>query len=154
MRTWIALVAAAVLMAATLTSALAQAATAPTGSQAPAPATAAPSPPAEQPQEIMAGGMVILRLRATIAGMSAAARAGALYERLNDIISDGQVKPADIKAVRKGNDWLVMAGSHLFVTVTEQEARMNHTTPMSLAEVWASNLRIAMPLAGPVPVKP
>jgi hypothetical protein len=154
MRTWIALVAAVMLMGVALTVALAQAATAPTESQSSAPGAAAPAAPAEQAQEVVGGGMVILRLRATVAGMSAAARAGILYERLNDIVSDRQVKLADIKAVRKGNDWLVMAGPHLFVTVTEQEAKINRTTPMSLAEVWASNLRMAMPLARPVPVTP
>lgn len=109
-------------------------------------------PAVDQPAEIVAGGIVILRLRVTVAGMTPAQRGGILYERLNQIISDRSIQPADVKAVKKGNDWLVMAGPRLFVTVTEGEAKANKTQPMKLAEVWASNLRIALPLARPEPV--
>lgn len=143
---------AAALAACTVMAAAAQKPPAP-ASVTPAP-TAATAPAASQSQEIVAGGVVILRLRSTVSGMTPTARAIVLYERLNQIISDQSVRPADIKTVRKGADWMIMAGSHLFVTVTEAEARVNHTTPVALAEVWASNLRLAVPLARPIPPPP
>jgi hypothetical protein len=84
--------------------------------------------------------------------MTPADREATLYERLNTIISDHKVQPADVKAINQGSDWLVMAGPHLFVTVTSGEAIANKATPTELAQIWASNLRIAIPLARPAPV--
>jgi len=122
-------------------------------SPTPSPATAAqPAVPAPQPEEIVAGGIVILRLRTTVGGMTPADRSAAIYERINTIISDRKVQPPDVKAVKKGLDWVVMAGPHLFVTATPDEAIANKATPMELAHIWASNLRIAIPLARPEPV--
>jgi len=122
-------------------------------SPAPAPAAeTASTAPASPPAEIVAGGIVILRLRTTVAGMTPADREAALYERINTIISDRNVQPANVKAIKQGYDWLVMAGPHLFVTVTAGEAMANKATPMELAQIWASNLRIAIPLARPEPV--
>jgi hypothetical protein len=107
---------------------------------------------APQPEEIVAGGMVILRLRATVAGRTPTQRAGDLYERLNGIISDRTLKPGDYKAVKKGKEWVVMAGSHLFVTVTNEEARLNKAKPAQLAATWAQNLRKAVAAARPIPL--
>ena len=120
----------------------------PTAPAAGAPAAAA----APQPAEIVAGGMVILRLRVTIGGKTPQDRAGVLYERLNGIVSDRKLRRRDYQAVRKGDDWLVMAGPHLFVTVTDGEAKANKTPPKELAQTWASNLRRAVSLARPIPL--
>jgi hypothetical protein len=125
---------------------------APAAAPLPAPATSAASAEAMPPEEIVAGGMVILRLRVTVAGMTPAQRATALYNRLNDIISDRTLKPQDYRTVKKGSDWLVMAGTQLFVTVTPEEAKINQATPLQLAQIWASNLRVAVALARPVPL--
>jgi hypothetical protein len=155
MRAWIIvlvvlLVAASVAMAAGKESA---APTCPSPGQAAGPAgagmaeTAAP-----QPEEIVAGGMVILRLRATVAGRTPSQRAGILYERLNGIVSDRTLKPGDYRAMQKGKDWMVMAGSHLFVTVTDEEAKANKAKPTQLAATWAQNLRKAVAAARPIPL--
>jgi hypothetical protein len=107
------------------------------------------APPAE---EIVAGGIVIMRLRGVIGGKTPQQRAGALYERLNTIISDRTLKPGDYRAVKKGKDWLVMAGKTMFVTVTNQEAAANKVKPEQLAAVWAKNLRKAVARARPIPL--
>ena len=107
---------------------------------------------APQPEEIMAGGMVILRLRATVAGRTPSQRMGILYERLNGIVSDRTLKPGDYRAVQKGKDWAVFAGSHLFVTVTNEEAKANGAKPTQLAASWAQNLRKAVAAARPIPL--
>jgi hypothetical protein len=126
--------------------------------KAPAPKPAAPAPkplvmpPAEPPQEIVAGGMVILRLRAVLAGYTPTDRMTILYNRLNDIVTDRNIHARDCRAVRRGNDWLVMAGPHLFVTATEAEAAMNEATPEQLATMWAANLGRAIEAARPVPI--
>jgi len=124
--------------------------------KAPAPAAPRPTPAVttatEPPQEIVAGGMVILRLRATVAGRTPTQRMGILYERLNGIISDRKVHAKDCRTVREGNDWLVMAGPHLFVTVTDVEAKDNEATPQQLATMWAANLGQAIEAARPVPI--
>jgi len=100
----------------------------------------------------MAGGMVILRLRATVAGKTPSQRMGILYERLNGIVSDRTLKPGDYRAVKKGKDWAVYAGSHLFVTVTNEEAKANGAKPTQLAASWAQNLRKAVAAARPIPL--
>ena len=107
------------------------------------------APPSE---EIVAGGMVILRLRATIAGKTPQQRAGVLYERLNAIVSDRTLKPGDYRAVQKGKTWEVYAGSNLFVTVTDEEAKANKAKPAQLAKTWAANLKKAVAAARPIPL--
>lgn len=153
MRTWMGVMIAAVMVVVMVTASLAGAegsSPQPAEEPSPVPAATGPATAAPQPQEIVAGGIVILRLRVTVGGMTPAQRTGALYERLNTIISDREVKPSQVKAVRKGNDWLVMAGPHLFVTVTTPEAKANKTTPERLAQIWASNLGKAIAAARPL----
>jgi len=106
-------------------------------------------PEAQGPKEVVAGGIIILRIRVPAGGMTPEQRMAALYERAGAILRDQGVKPADVMGVQKGDTALVMAGRHLFATVTPSDAQANKTTPIKLAEIWASNLRIAMPLARP-----
>lgn len=154
MRIWVVLLIAisVTATAAAVSVAAGKSTAAPAAAPAPAPSTSAAPVETAPPEEIVAGGMVILRLRVTIGGMTPAQRGIILYNRLNDIVSDRTLQPADYRAVRKGYDWLVMAGDHLFVTVTPEEARLNMATPLQLAQIWASNLRVAVALARPVPL--
>jgi hypothetical protein len=116
---------------------------------------AALAAPADLPaDEIVAGGIVILRPRVAAGGFSAVERSGILYERLNDIITDRSVKPADVRAVQSRGDWTVMAGRYLFVTATIQDAAANRTTPKDLAQTWAANLGKAIAAARPIPPPP
>jgi hypothetical protein len=134
------------------------------GKESPAPASPSPGQAAgpvveesaeaaaPQPEEIVAGGMVILRLRATVAGKTPQQRAGILYERLNAIVSDRTLKPGDYRGVQKGKIWAVYAGSHLFVTITDEEAKANKAKPAQLAKMWAANLKEAVAAARPIPL--
>jgi len=121
------------------------------GTAAPAAAARAEST-APPPEEIVAGGIVILRLRGVIAGKTPAQRTGELYERLSAIVSDRTLKRGDYRAVKKGKDWVVMAGSHLFVIVTNEEAAANKVKPQQLAATWAKSLRKAVAAARPIPL--
>ena len=150
MRIWVVLLIAVFVTAAVAAASVAAGKS--TAAPAAAPSTSVAPVVTEPPEEIVAGGMVILRLRLTIGGMTPTQRGIILYNRLNDIISDRTLEPEDYKPVRKGNDWLVMAGSHLFVTATPQEAKVNMATPLQLAQIWASNLRVAVALARPIPM--
>lgn len=145
MRAWMAVVLMALLAGLVVVAAVAEQA----ATEAKPDETAPPE--AQGPKEVVAGGVLILRLRVPAGGMTPEQRMAALYERLGAIMRDQDVKPADVKAVQKRDTALVMAGRHLFVTVTPGDAEANKTTPIRLAEIWASNLRIAMPLARPQP---
>ena len=106
------------------------------------------------PEAVSSGDILILRLRVPAAGMSPAERMVVLYERLGAILRDATIKPEDIEVVMKGNDVLIMAGKHLFVTVTPEDAAANMTTPVQLANTWASNLRLAWQTSRPLPPPP
>lgn len=124
----------------------------PNSGTAAAPAAAKAQPAAPPSEEIVAGGIVILRLRGVIGGKTPQQRCGLLYERLNTIISDRTLKPGDYRAVKKGKDWAVMAGRTLFVTVTNEEAAANKAKPQQLAATWAKSLRKAVAAARPIPL--
>ena len=113
---------------------------------------AALAAPADLPaDDIVAGGMVILRPRVAAGGLTPLERSGILYERLNQIITDQSVRAADVRAVQSGGDWTVMAGRYLFVTASAQDAAANRTTPKDLAQTWAANLAKAIAAARPIP---
>ena len=154
MRAWV-----VVLMVALLTTSAAMAAEKESKAPAcPSPRTAAPTEaaqatsPAPPPEEIVAGGMVILRLRGVIAGKTPVQRSAELYERIDAIVCDRTLKPGDYRAVKKGKDWVVMAGSHLFVTITDEVAAANKVKPQQLAATWAKSLRKAIAAARPIPL--
>jgi len=144
MRAWMVLVTVAVLLV--MMTALAAAQDALTNATLAATAAAA----AQEPVDVGAGGTLILRLRVTVSGITPSERATILYNRLNNIMSDRQVMPEDVKTVQKGDEWLIVAGPYLFITATPTDADANKTTPMKLAQIWASNLRIAIATARPV----
>jgi hypothetical protein len=104
--------------------------------------------------DVVAGGIVILRPRVAAGGFTAVERSGIFYERLNNIITDTSVKPSDVRAVQVRGDWTVMAERYLFVTASAQDAAANRTTPKDLAQTWAANLAKAISLARPVPPPP
>lgn len=158
MRAWV--VVLVVLMVALLVTSVAVAAdkeskpsACPSNGTAAAPAPAAKAQSTEPPaEEIVAGGIVIMRVRGVVNGKTPQQRTGPLYERLNTIISDRSLKPGDYKAVKKGKDWLVMAGKTVFTTVTNEEAAINKAKPQQLATAWAKSLRRAVASARPIPL--
>lgn len=109
---------------------------------------AAPALAAEQPDVVM-GGKVILTFRAAAGGRTPLERAHILTQRCVDILSDPAVTEKDVKIVtpKRGAEPKIYAGSHLFVTVTRADAKVNEADMQTLAKKWAKNLHDAFAIA-------
>lgn len=98
------------------------------------------------------GGVHILTVRFPAAGMTVAQRADAITERLVPILSDPTLKPADIYAVPLGHSAVkIMVKNRLLVTIDEQTAKFNTTTPAGLGAVWVAHLRRVLPEVNALP---
>lgn len=94
------------------------------------------------------GGFMLLRIRTAAGGFSAAQRVNALQSRANNLLELGKGIPK-ITTVRVGKDVNIYTGRSLFITVTQADARSNHTTTDGLAATWAQRLRTILPQATP-----
>lgn len=81
-----------------------------------------------------------IRFRATNGRLSAAERASITAERLRQLVA-AKLNPRTVYA--KGTKWQarILAGDKLICVATAADARANHTTPLALANSWASNVR-------------
>lgn len=96
--------------------------------------------------EVAVGGKTILTIRVPSEGMTVRERAEAISNRLVTILSDPNLKPADIQAVPLGrNAAKIMVKNQLLVTVDSQTARINQAKPMALAQIWVDHLRRVLP---------
>lgn len=96
--------------------------------------------------DVSVGGEHILTVRFPSGGMSVTERADAITERLVTILSDPDLKPADIVAVSLGkNAAKILVKNRLLVTVDLQTARYNQTSPLALAQSWTTHLRKVLP---------
>ncbi len=91
-------------------------------------------------------GVVILRVRDAGGWPSVYARADEVYKRLNEAINAYQdrLTPELVRVGQVGTTPALFIGEHLLVTVDETSARLNGTTPETLARVWAANLKAAL----------
>ena len=73
-------------------------------------------------------------------------RADDVYDRLRYILNNPRFKGSDIKVKPLGDYGAkIVANGQLIVPIGAQEAQANGSTPMKLAEDWASHLRKVMP---------
>lgn len=102
----------------------------------------------QQDGTVYLGGFMLLRMRTPAGGFSAEQRAAALQMRANALLQLGKGIPR-VTTVRTGKDVNIFTDRNLFVTVTQADARANHTTTDKLAAIWASRLRTILPQATP-----
>jgi hypothetical protein len=105
--------------------------------------TTAPAFAQDNPDGVVAvGGSHILTVRFPAGGMSVKERADAITERLRTFLGYENLKPSEVTVKRLNrNSAQILVRDKLFVTVTQEAARYNHTIPMALANNWAKNVR-------------
>jgi hypothetical protein len=100
---------------------------------------------ADSDGDVNVGGEHILTVRFASNGFSIKDRADAITDRLTRILSDSNLRPADIVVSKSGKDAVIKVKDRLLVTVDAETAHFNQTTPMALGESWAKHLRIVLP---------
>ena len=77
---------------------------------------------------------------------TATQRADDVYDRLRNILNNPRFKGSDILVKPLGDYGAkIVANGQLIVPIGAQEAEANGSTPMKLAEEWATHLRKVMP---------
>jgi len=105
-----------------------------------------PAPPVNPDGMVAVGGVSILTFRFPAAGMSIKQRADAVTARIRAILADPALKPSDIVAVPMDkSNAKIMVKDRLLVTIDEETARFNTTTPLALAQAWTQHLRKVLP---------
>ncbi len=84
-------------------------------------------------------GVRVLTLRSTVGSLSPQSRASILATNI-----DKTGKTGDVKVKKVGKDFQILVEDRLVLTVTAQEAKLNASTPQSLATQWAANIRKAL----------
>jgi len=99
--------------------------------------------------DVVAGGMLILRIRAEAGGMSIEQRAMIVEQRITNALS--KLRPtAQAITIRTVNAQpAIFVGDIMIITVDANHARLNGSTQQALAEVWLRNLQVALPKAVP-----
>lgn len=100
-----------------------------------------------QDGEVIIGQQMILRIRFAAGGYSIQQRADEVTVRLNEYLGVKPFDPSMVKVANVNGEYCVMIGSDLIITADKDTARYNQATPKQLAEMWASNIRIAIPKA-------
>lgn len=96
---------------------------------------------------IVIGNEQIFRLRHDYGGMTIQQRADAVTLRLNEILGCPCVYVNTIKIKKMGQDYAVMYGKTLIVTVDKATADDNMVSTKKLARQWANNLIRVLPKA-------
>jgi len=108
----------------------------------------------EAPEDILVGPHVVARVRVPTAGYTVPERANIVRSRVMTILSDASLTPDNIaKAVtiRKSSVNLALyVGKNLFFTVPPADAEAADAKLDRLAEIWANNLRAALPKIKPL----
>lgn len=95
-----------------------------------------------QPGAVVAADQVILTLRAPVASITPAERAGIVNRRIENVLADKKLDPHDIRAapLPDGNI-AIQLGSTPIVEVTHQDADAAGLSRDDLADEWAQRLR-------------
>lgn len=93
--------------------------------------------------EVWLDGRVVLRVRTSAGGYSPYERAETVSRRLEEALAAG-MRPEDIHSAQWGNEAVILGGNNLLFTVDRDHARLNHATPVGLADAWGNNLAGAM----------
>lgn len=112
-----------------------------------------PGPAAAAVEDIVVGGILVLRVRAGGDGISAAQRGVLLHQRITNALSIGPVIPEQITVRMIKADPAIYVRDVLIVTVRPEDARLNRMTREALADLWLQNLRRALPRGLPQPTR-
>ncbi len=102
---------------------------------------------AANPGDVLVGDEVVLRIRFPAGGYTVEQRADQVMLRINNLLGARPFSPSDVKVAQQNGEWVVLIGNELIITADSATAQYNHSTPQQLAEMWAQNLRIAIPKA-------
>lgn len=96
--------------------------------------------------EVEVAGVVIVRFRVPVNGVTPMEHASRVYQRWVEGLyrAGDNLSPNLVRIEEENGVPVIYMGSVRFVEVDEQHARLNGTTPQLLAEVWANNLRRAI----------
>lgn len=94
---------------------------------------------------VLVGGTPIMRVRVASGGFSPGQRADQIQQRVNKFLGQGPIRPDDITVRPLGNEAVVDVKGQLLFTADWATARFNHSTPMQLANMWASHMRDVLP---------
>lgn len=106
-----------------------------------------PSSGIGQDGEVIIGQQIILRIRFAAGGLSIQQRADAVTVRLNEYLGSKPFDPSKVKVANVNGEYCVMISNNLIITADKDTARYKQATPKQLAEMWASNIRKAIPKA-------
>ncbi len=84
-------------------------------------------------------GVKVLTLRASIGRLAPKARATLLAANIEKTGKSG-----DVNTKKVGKDYQILVDGRLVLTVTAPEAKLNASSPQSLAAQWAANIRKAL----------
>lgn len=95
--------------------------------------------------QVVVNGQPVLSLRTAYGGYEPAQRAGIAAKRISDLAAQGQpASRVHVKAQRE--QALLMWGHQLIAYATAAEAKLQNSTPFSLARVWADKLKAQLSL--------
>lgn len=106
------------------------------------------------PNSIAYIGRDVAILRTTAGYPSILARINRFYERMVDTFTDfhGTMRPGNFHIVALPNgERNIMARNHLILTVTNADARSNHTSTSALARRWMRGFVATLPQSQPLP---
>lgn len=94
---------------------------------------------------VVVGGTPIMRVRFAAGGFSVEQRAAAIQERVNKLLGQGPILPAEITVEDRGLDAVVLVKGQLLFTADTSTARFNQATTRELANHWADGMRRVLP---------
>lgn len=91
-------------------------------------------------------GVVVLRVRVSVDGLDPLAQVSQIRQRWLQVLEEAKetLSPEMVRIEETDGVPVIYVGSVPLITVDENHARLNGTTPNGLAEVWAANLRRAI----------
>jgi len=95
---------------------------------------------------VFVGGTSIMRVRFAADGYTAEQRASHIQSRVNKLLGQGPIHPADITVSDiDANDSAVYVKGELLFTADQATAQYNTTSAHDLAEEWATTMRQVLP---------
>lgn len=92
---------------------------------------------------LMIGDVVVFRISTTFEGKSSLQRAEIVAEKLNRLLGQG-LKPEEVRQGFLAGRYIIAARDEVLVTIDEELARNNGTSPPALAALWAKRIQDAM----------
>ena len=97
--------------------------------------------------DVLINDVIVVKIRRGMENKTPYQVASVVADRLNRAVERGY-GPTDIAADRVDGEWGVFAGSDLLVVADSYHAQVNNSTPRTLAEDWAQNIRRELTAAG------